>query len=307
MADGRDDKGRTSTKYAAKKAATERIAAQRAAQQRSDRKRNLLMAGGGVLAVVVVIGGIVFAGLSTKKGTGSSAVVPASSAVSQAIASVATSSLTAQPNLSTIGGPPAALTGGALTSSGGLPQVLYVGAEYCPNCAATRWPLAIALSRFGTFSGLSTTYSSTTDVDPHTPTLSFRNASYKSTYINFDSKEQVDGNNQPLQNLTTAENALFQKLGGTTSQPQPGYPFIDFGGKWKQNGTSYDPALLKGMTPDQVASTMSDAKSKPGAAIQASADVFTAEICDMTGGKPTNVCTATGVVTATTALAALTK
>jgi hypothetical protein len=61
------------------------------------------------------------------------------------------------------------------------------------------------------------------------------------------------------------------------------------------------------MTPDQVASSMSDAKSKPGAAIQASADVFTAEICDMTGGKPTNVCTSAGVVAATTALASLTK
>ncbi len=95
MADGRDDKGRTSTKYAAKKAASERIAAQRAAQQRAERKRNLLMAGGGVLAVVVVIGGIVFAGLSTKKGTGSSDVVPASSAVTAAIANVATSSLSA--------------------------------------------------------------------------------------------------------------------------------------------------------------------------------------------------------------------
>jgi hypothetical protein len=307
MADGRDDKGRTSTKYAAKKAASERIAAQRAAQQRADRKRNLLMAGGGVLAVVVVIGGIVFAGLHTKKGSGSSDVVPASSAVSQAITGVATSSLSATPDLSTIAGPPSALTGDALTASNGLPQVLYVGAEYCPNCAATRWPLAVALSRFGTFTGISTTYSSSTDTPSHIPTLSFRNSSYKSSLIDFDGKEQVDGNNKPLQNLTTAEDALFQKLGGTTSQPQPGYPFIDFGGKWKQNGESYVSTVLSGMTPDQVASSMSDAKSKPGAAIQASADVFTAEICDMTGGKPTNVCTSAGVVAATTALASLTK
>jgi hypothetical protein len=305
MADGRDDKGRTSTKYAAKKAATERIAAQRAAQQHADRKRNLLMAGGGVLAVVVVIGGIVFAGLHTKKGTGSSDVVPASSTVSSAISTVATSTLTAAPDLSTVAGPPSAITGAAALTAGGLPQVLYVGAEYCPNCAATRWPLAVALSRFGTFSGLSTTYSSSTDTDPRTPTLSFRNASYKSTYINFDSKEQVDGNDQPLQNLTTAENALFNKYGSATAGGTPGYPFIDFGGKWKQNGTSYDPAVLAGLTPDSVASDMSNAKLKQGAAIQASADVFTAEICDMTGGKPSNVCTATGVVTATTALASL--
>ncbi len=69
----------------AKKAASERIAAQRAAQQRAARKRNLLMAGGGILAVILVIGGIVIAGLHTKKGTGSSDVLPASSAISQAI------------------------------------------------------------------------------------------------------------------------------------------------------------------------------------------------------------------------------
>ena len=307
MADGRDEKGRTSTKYAAKKAASERIAAQRAAQQRAERKRNLLMAGGGVLAVVVVIGGIVFAGLSTKKGTGSSDVVPASSTVTQAIANVATSSLSASPDLTKIAAPPSALTGDVLKASNGLPQVLYVGAEYCPNCAATRWPLAVALSRFGTFSGISSTYSSSTDSPAHIPTLSFRNASYKSSLIDFDGKEQVDGNNKPLQNLTTAEDALFQKFGGATAGSAPGYPFIDFGGKWKQNGESYDSSLLSGMTPDSVASSMTDAKSKPGAAIQASADVFTAEICDMTGGKPTNVCTAAGVVTATAALASLTK
>jgi hypothetical protein len=305
MADGRDDKGRTSTKYAAKKAATERIAAQRVAQQRADRKRNLLMAGGGVLVVIVVIGGIVLAGLHTKKGAGASDVIPASAAVSQAVASVATSSLSATPDLSTVAGPPSALTGAALTASNGLPQILYVGAEWCPNCGATRWPLAVALARFGTFTGLSTTYSSSTDTDPHTPTLSFRNASYKSSYIDFDAKEEVDGNNQPLQQLTPAENTLFNTLGGSTSTSGPGYPFIDFGGKWKQNGTSYDPAVLAGMTPDQVASLMSNATSKPGAAIQASADVFTGMICDMDGGKPTNVCTSTAVVAATTALASL--
>jgi hypothetical protein len=304
MADGRDDKGRTSTKYAAKKAATERIAAQRAAQQRADRKRNLLMAGGGVLAVIVVIGGIVFAGLHTKKGTGSSDVLPASSAVSQAVATTATSSLSAQPDLSKVTGPPSALTTPVLKASNGLPQVLYVGAEWCPNCGATRWPLAVALSRFGTFTGLSTTYSSSTDSDPHTPTLSFRNASYKSSYIDFDGKEQVDGDNKPLQSLTTAENALFEQYGGATPG-SPGYPFIDFGGKWRQNGTAFDPAVLAGLTPDAVAAQMGNTSSKQGAAIQASAAVFTAEICDMTGGKPANVCTATSTVTATAALASI--
>jgi hypothetical protein len=73
MVDGRDDghKGRTSTKYAAKKAATQRIALARAAEQKAARRRNVMVAGGSTLAVVVVISLIVGIGLATKKSTGS--------------------------------------------------------------------------------------------------------------------------------------------------------------------------------------------------------------------------------------------
>ena len=49
---------------------------------------------------------------------------------------------------------------GKVISVDGKPEVLYVGAEYCPFCAAERWPLMIALSRFGTFSGVGLTHSS---------------------------------------------------------------------------------------------------------------------------------------------------
>jgi Domain of unknown function (DUF929) len=298
-----DKQARTSTKYAAKKAATERIAAARAAQAKAARRRNIMVAGGSALAVVLVIGLIVAFGLSTKKKITANAVVSAPKSVTSAITAAATSTLTGIPDISAIGGPPTILTGAPLTNAAGLPQVLYVGAEYCPNCAATRWPLAIALSRFGAFSNLKTTYSSTSDADPSTPTLSFRGSSYTSQYINFDGKEQVDGANKPLDTLSATESSLFQNLGGTKSDPNPGYPFIDFGGIWKQNGTSIDPALLKGMTPESVAASLANDTAKPGSTIKASTDVFTAIICRMDGGKPANVCTATAVVAATAALA----
>ena len=44
----------------------------------------------------------------------------------------------------------------------GLPEVLYVGAEYCPFCAAERWALIVALSKFGSFSKLHYTKSQLT-------------------------------------------------------------------------------------------------------------------------------------------------
>src|SRR3954470_6395027 len=48
-------------------------------------------------------------------------------------------------------------------SRGGLPLVLYVGAEWCPYCAAERWALVAALGRFGTFEGVTLVRSSGSD------------------------------------------------------------------------------------------------------------------------------------------------
>jgi hypothetical protein len=45
--------------------------------------------------------------------------------------------------------------------------------------------MVVALSRFGTFTDLGTTHSSSSDVYPNTATLSFHGASYRSDYIAF--------------------------------------------------------------------------------------------------------------------------
>jgi hypothetical protein len=300
MVDGRDDghKGRTSTKYAAKKAATERIALARAAEQKASRRRNVMVAGGSTLAVVIVIGLIVGIGLATKKSAGpGNPVVAASSTVTTGLANAA--ALTSQtPDLTTVKGAPSRLTGAPLTS-GGKPEILYVGAEYCPFCAVTRWPLTIALSRFGTFSNLQTTKSSSTDEDPNTPTLSYHGASYSSPYFDLVTREQEDGAQKPLETLSAAENSLFENYG------KGSYPFVDFGGTWMQSGASGDPLVLAGLTPDQVATNIADPTTKPGAMAMAGADTFTAIICSVDGGKPANVCTSVGVVAATTALSAI--
>lgn len=304
-ANGRDEvrqKDRASNKYAAKKAATERLAAQRAAQQKAERRRNVLVAGGSTLGVIIVVVVIVVVGLVTKKNSPSSgsanAVVGASSTVTDGISTAATGTLSqASPDFSAVSGPPTTITGNALTGSGGKPQVLYVGAEYCPYCAATRWPLAVALARFGTFDNLKTTYSSDSDpAGPHTPTLSFYKSSYTSQYIDFVGVEQEDGAAKPLETLTSDQNQLFTSLGGGA------YPFIDFGGKWMQKGSSFSPTVLKGMTPDEVAKKLADSSSTQGKTVQASADVFTAIICEIDGGKPSDVCTAPSVTAAEKAI-----
>ena len=130
-----------------------RIAAQRASAQRTRTRNRLLIAGGAIVAVVGIVLGLVLAGgNSTTSGGGSS---PSAAPGSQALASLITTT-TSVPTatLNKIGGgtttsPPKTISGAPLTS-GGKPEVLYIGAEYCPYCAAERWSMVVALSRFGT-------------------------------------------------------------------------------------------------------------------------------------------------------------
>ena len=89
----------------------------------------------------------------------------------------------------------------------GKPQVLYVGAEYCPFCAGQRWPVVVALSRFGTWSNLGATTSASEDVFPDTETLSFHGAGYTSDHLTFTGTELQtrtlkDGAYTPLDTLS---------------------------------------------------------------------------------------------------------
>jgi hypothetical protein len=67
----------------------------------------------------------------------------------------------------------------------GKPEVLYVGTEYCPYCVAENWALIVALSRFGQFSGLSTSRSPFFDDVPPVDGWTFYGSSYASRYLTF--------------------------------------------------------------------------------------------------------------------------
>jgi len=131
----------------------------------------------------------------------------------------------------------AALASARASFVNGKPEVVYVGGEFCPYCAAERWALTAALGRFGTFTGLNLIHSSPTDVYPSTPTLSFHGSGYTSKYVAFTPVEwfgEADDASSPfghvvLQNPTPQEAALFNKYAGG-SIPFVG-PFADaFGG-----------------------------------------------------------------------------
>ncbi len=182
------------------------------------------------------------------------------------------------------------VSGSPLTGSTGKPEVFYFGAEYCPYCAAERWPLIIGLSRFGTFSGLQTTSSSSSDIYPNTPTFTFRNATYTSQYIDFRSVETTDRNQNPLQSPTTSDQQLVSKYDTSNS-----IPFVDFGNRYAFAGAMYSPDLLAGSSWQQIANNLQSANTPQAKAIIGSANLVTAAVCKMTGDQPATVCSSSTI------------
>jgi hypothetical protein len=180
--------------------------------------------------------------------------------------------------------------GGKPLTSGSKPEMLYIGAEYCPLCAATRWSMAVALSRFGTFGPLQGIHSSSRDVFPNTPTLTFYGQQYSSPYLAFTPVENLDVQKKLLQPLTKSQNNLWVTYG--TAQGTHGYPFIDFGNKVAIYGPLYIPQVLHGLTWAQIAGKLKNPGDPVARAVDGEANYITASICKMTGNKPGSVCTA---------------
>lgn len=176
------------------------------------------------------------------------------------------------------------ISGPALNGPGGKPLVFYYGAEFCPYCAAERWPIIIALSRFGTFSGLTTTTSSSSDVYPNTITFTFRSATYTSQYIEFRAVESTDRDRNPLQSPSPSEQQLVDKYDSGSS-----IPFVDFANKFAFNGATYTPDVIAGMSWLALADTLKSPDSAQAKAIIGSANLITAAICKSVGDAP-SVC-----------------
>jgi hypothetical protein len=255
-----------------------------------------------VLAIVATMVVIKLAGSPSTPGSAGASPLPAagSSASSNtgtvALSASVLSALQVEPSvLDAVGQPssvsPPSRVAGTSIGRGvdGKPLVTYVGAEYCPYCAAERWSLAVALSRFGTFSGLSGTHSAGNDVYPNTQTLSFYGSHYSSPYVDFQSVELASnqaagGSYQTLQTPTAQENSLVSAYDSNGS-----IPFLDIANRYVVTGASFSPQLLQGLTRSEIAAQLSNPKSAVAQAIDGTANEITAAIVAVTGNQPASI------------------
>jgi len=287
-----------------------RIAAQREKERRAAQLRRIYWAGGSILAVAIIVVAIVL--VKVNSGPPAAAAAPTGAALTAVTKQIEDIPSSVTDKVGAGGVDTAELVQGHSSSqistaaangnyfatvgsttpltSGGKPELLFIGGEYCPYCAAERWAMVNALSRFGTFGSLPTTHSSSTDVDPNTPTFDFYKVKYTSQYLNFTPVEAFGATSTTtLQTPTAAEQAVDQAY-----NPQGAIPFLDFGNQYVEVGNlaPLTPTMLDGKTYQQIASSMANpASNSVGAAEDANANYITAAICKMTNNQPSTACT----------------
>ncbi|MDA8334374.1 MAG: DUF929 family protein [Peptococcaceae bacterium] len=176
------------------------------------------------------------------------------------------------------GGPP-------LVSRKGKPEVLYVGAEYCPYCAAENWALVTALSHFGRFSRLHYITSSMADIYPGTATFTFYGSKYQSAGITFRAVELagntlVNGRYPPLESPSPQEKQIMARY-----DPKGNIPFLDIGGRYVQVGSAYSPALFQGLTQAHIAGRIAEKGTPLHKAVLNAAAVLIRDIDTVRGAK----------------------
>jgi hypothetical protein len=276
----------------AQRQATRQRAAREAAR-RHDRKFGLAS----IAIVLLILATLVSVRIAGEGGSSGSAAVspaegtPVPAALMHKLASIPLSTLTHAPT----GGVTAAPTamGDPTLTVGGKPDLLYIGAEFCPICATERWAMYVALSKFGTFSPEpGRIHSAQRDGDIET--LTFYKTTFTSPYLTFTPVETTT--NKPdgdyyvaLQRPTSAQLKLW------SDHTDGSVPWLDFGGKLELETCQYDPSVLEGQSFDSIVRQIGNNSTTIGADVDASAKVLINSICGMlTGNKPAGPCSTGG-------------
>jgi hypothetical protein len=272
--------------------AREKAAAARGAQKQAEQRRRAMVIISSVVAVAVVGAVIAFIAVNHKSNSNAPHVtVPASAAVVNAVTNVSDTTLAnvGEGNVLTL---PAPVPGEPPLTSGGKPELLYIGAEFCPYCAIERWSLAEALSKFGRFSNLGVVRSG--PQDGNFASLDFYKSTYSSKHLTFTAVENQDRFRNILQPVTSAQKALWYKL----TNNSPGFPFIDFGNKVALTiHPPLDPTVLGSLNQQQVAAQLNNPTSKIAQTVGGGANDDIAGICIMTNNQPARVCSSSVIHT----------
>ena len=181
-----------------------------------------------------------------------------------------------------------------------LPVVFFYGAEFAPYAAVQRWPLILALSRFGTFNQLGLMQSSASTAFANLSTFTFWNVSYTSKYLILESVERYSSLNPTggrylgLQRPDARQAAAIASYGQTADT----FALTDVANRYVLNGASFAPGVLAGLSQSQIAGDLATPASPLTQAVVTAANEITASICAVDNDKPGAVCDSRAVAAA---------
>jgi len=267
--------------------AAQRAQAQRRAATNTFWRRNWPILAS-VVSVVVLIG--IFVAIANRSASAAGIGDPAPSTLMKQVTSVSTTVFdtvgTGSITKTSLQVPQGATV---LKDSDGKPIVLYIGADYCPFCAAERWSMVVALSRFGTFKDLHLMKSGVSD--GNISTFTFHGSSYTSQYLTFQAVETADRNGNPLETPTADQQAIFAKYDAPPyTNTAGGIPFFSIANQYIQTNAGYQSSVISDLTWQQIGDKLSDPNDPVTKAIVGEANYLTAAICQTTGQQPESVC-----------------
>ena len=181
--------------------------------------------------------------------------------------------------------------------SGGRPEIMFICAEYWSKCAAERWALVMALSKFGTFTTLKGTISSATGASPKTPTFSFYGAVYSSKYLTLVTDEletntDVGGGEYPLLQPPTIQEMTIMKAWDRAPYTTTTFslPFAYIAGTFLLTTAQYDASAIAQTSFQAAASIMSSGTGPVSRHAEAAAGYLVADFCALTRDQPARVC-----------------
>lgn len=236
-------------------------------------------------------------------------VAPADSSVVRQTANVPASAFDAAAAPDPRGPTPTLLSGQPALVADGRPEIVYVGGEFCPYCAAENWALVVALGRFGTFSDLGATSSSKFEVFGGAPTFSFAGSRYRSRYVTFSPVEEYGdrpSTHAPagfpvIEKLPSFEGDLLKRYDSSSFSSEPGtLPFVDVDNRLLVVGAEvgFSPGVLQGASLAKIAGELSDPTTSVSQDILGAANEITAAICSATNQNPKRICESSGVTAA---------
>jgi thiol-disulfide isomerase/thioredoxin len=171
---------------------------------------------------------------------------------------------------------------------GGKLTVFFMGAEYCPYCAAERWAIVRSLQKFGQWEGLKQTISAARN-QPflNLPTYDFTEATYNSPHIEFVAREIKDREFKPFQKLSKTEEKIVRK-----HDPKKEIPFLLIAGRFMQIGSGFPPKIFIGHTFRQTETELKKVESEIRKTIDEEANVISALLC--LSGLPPELCKEAG-------------